>query len=70
MRIACPHCHQRFDVSHGAVLKEAARLAEKRKAAPAALPAREGNVLDPKDATAAADRQAAIARRLREDGFL
>ena len=30
MRIQCPHCDHRFDVRHVEILKEAARLKERR----------------------------------------
>ena len=31
MRVRCPHCHEKFDVKHMAVLAEAARLAKRRQ---------------------------------------
>ena len=51
MRVFCPHCRQRHDVSTAAVLDEARRLAEKAKSGKAT-----GPPLDDEDEAAARER--------------
>ena len=65
MRVSCPHCHERFDVSHRAVLAEAARLAALRKTGDVADVGAEvnGNVLPAGDAGAGRERAEAVKRR-------
>lgn len=67
MRVTCPCCQKRFDVSNREVLAMAARLAEQRKGRnPGANvgPDVDGNVLRPEDAEAKRLRDASVARRM------
>ena len=54
MRVACPHCRQRHDVSHAAVLREAARLREAATRKGRTYAASDGNT------TSAADNAARL----------
>ncbi len=69
MRIRCPRCHEKFDLSHRQVLTEAARLAKQRAVAPAPTQgAIDGNVLPANDLDAKRLRDEAIARRAKAEG--
>jgi hypothetical protein len=58
MRCTCPHCRERFDVPHRAVIEEAARLAARRRSGDVADVPDEvnGNVQPPADAKGQAAR--------------
>lgn len=64
MRVECTHCHKKFDIAIRAVLAEAARLAEMRKAGDLrGAGVVNGNVLTPKDERAKAEREEGIKHR-------
>lgn len=66
MRIQCPCCARRFDVPIRTVLAEAARIAEHRqRGRKLPGPDVDGNVLDPSDARARDERNAAVKRRMK-----
>jgi len=67
MRVCCPHCKERFDVAHAAVLAEAAMLKDGRRKVARLAEAQDGNRLDPNDAEAVRLRREAVERRMKSD---
>jgi len=63
MRVTCPHCHQRHDVGHMAVLQEASRLTDRARPVQAPISNVDGNVLRPDDEDAMAQKRLALQRR-------